>query len=166
VEPRHRQRFGVGLATADGLGVFGQQAVDLASFWGLGDPTYPSAYAFRMFRNYDGAGHGFGETSVSALTADATKLTVYAAQRNADNAVTIVVVNPTATAWTSAVSLANVSLQQPARTYQYASANPAAIVTGPTVVPSGSTLVVTFPANSITMIVQPSGGQSANSRRR
>jgi hypothetical protein len=25
---------------------------------------------------------------------------------------------------------------------------------------------VTFPANSITMIVQPSGGQSANSRRR
>lgn len=158
--------FAVGLATADGLGVFGQQAVDLASFWGLGDPTYPSAYAFRMFRNYDGAGHGFGETSVSALTADATKLTVYAAQRNADNAVTIVVVNPTATAWTSAVSLANVSLQQPARTYQYASANPAAIVTGPTVVPSGSTLVVTFPANSITMIVQPSGGQSANSRRR
>ena len=158
--------FSVGLATADGLGVFGQQAVDLASFWGLGDPTYPSAYAFRMFRNYDGAGNGFGETSVSALTADATKLTVYAAQRNADNAVTIVVVNSTATAWTSALSLANVSLQQPARTYQYTSANPAAIVTGPTVAPSGSTLTVTFPANSITMIVQPSGSQSANSRRR
>ena len=158
--------FAVGLATADGLGVFGQQAVDLASFWGLDDPTYPSAYAFRMFRNYDGAGHGFGETSVSALTADATKLTVYAAQRSADNAVTIIVVNSTATAWTSALSLANVTLQQNARTYQYTSANAGAIVAGPTIAPSGSTLVVTFPANSITTIVQPAGGQSANSRRR
>jgi len=85
------------------------------------------------------------------------KLTVYAAQRSVDNAVTIIVVNATATAWTSAVSLANVTLQQNARTYQYTSANTGTIVAGPTIAPSGSTLVVTFPANSITTIVQPAG---------
>jgi hypothetical protein len=157
--------FAVGLATADGLGVFGQQGVDLASFWGI-DPSYPSAYAYLMFRNYDGKGDGFGETSISATTADATKLTVYAAQRGADNAVTIIVVNSSSTAWTSAVSIANLSLQQKAVTYQYTSANPSAIVAGPAITPNGSTLVVTFPANSITMIVQPSGSQALTIRRR
>jgi hypothetical protein len=157
--------FAVALATADGLGVMGQQGVDLASFWGL-DPTYPSAYAFLMFRNYDGHGSGFGETSVTATSADTTKLTVYAAQRSADNAVTIIVVNSTSTAWTSAVSLSGVTVQQKAPTYQYTSANASAIVAGSTITPSGSTLVVTFPANSITMIVQPSGSQALSSRRR
>ena len=74
--------------------------------------------------------------------------------------------NSTATAWTSAVSLAGVSVQQKAPTYRYTSANASAIVVGPTITPSGSTLVVTFPANSITMIVQPSGAQALSSRRR
>jgi hypothetical protein len=119
-----------------------------------------------MFRNYDGHGSGFGETSVTATSADTTKLTVYAAQRSADNAVTIIVVNSTSTAWTSAVSLSGVTVQQKAPTYQYTSANASAIVAGSTITPSGSTLVVTFPANSITMIVQPSGSQALSRRRR
>jgi hypothetical protein len=158
--------FSVGLATADGIGVLGQQGVDLASFWGLDDPSYPSGFAYRMFRNYDGNGNGFGETSISATTGDATKLTVYAAQRGADSAVTIIVVNSTTTDYTSTVSIANLTLTQAARTYRYTSSNATAIVAGSTVTKSGSSLVVTFPANSITMIVQPSGGTAANARRR
>ena len=39
------------LMTADGLGLFGQQGVDLASYWGLSDPSSDStAFAFLMFR--------------------------------------------------------------------------------------------------------------------
>ena len=101
MESRDGQRFANALATADGLGTFGQQAVDLASFWGLDDATYPSAYAFLIYRNYDGTGSAFGDTSVTATSADTTRLTIYAAQRTADSALTILVVNSATTTQTS-----------------------------------------------------------------
>jgi len=79
--------------TLDGLGVFGQQGVDLASFFGLNAPSDRSAYAFLLMRDYDGNGAAFGETSITATTADASRLTVYAAQRSADGAVMVAVAN-------------------------------------------------------------------------
>jgi hypothetical protein len=148
--------FGNALATADGLGVMGRQRVDLASFWGLDDPSYPSAFAFLMMRDYDGSGGAFGETSVSATSADTAKLTVYAAVRAADSALTILVVNSTSTAYTSVVSLANVTDTQPVPTYRYDVTNPAGIVAEPSV-PAGQSLTVTFAPQSLTMLVVPSG---------
>jgi len=67
-----------GIAQADILGIFGKQGVYLASLWPLhSDLTYAAA-AFNLYRNYDGAGHGFGDTSVSAATADVVNSSVYA----------------------------------------------------------------------------------------
>jgi len=148
--------FANALATADGLGVMGQQGVSLASFWGLGDATYPSAYAFLMMRDYDGSGSAFGDTSVSATTADASKLTVYAAQRSADSALTILVVNSSSTAYTSAVTLAGIADTQAVSTYVYSAAKPSTIVHG-TSIAHGATIADTFPAQSLTMLVVPSG---------
>ncbi len=145
------------LATADGLGILGTEAVDLASFWGLDDATYPSAFAFLMFRNYDGAGSAFGDTSVSALSADTTRLTVYAAQRTSDSALTVLVVNSSSSTQTSTLSLAHINVSQPLRAYQYTSANPSAIVALPAIAASTSPTIA-FPAQSLTMIVVPSGG--------
>jgi hypothetical protein len=144
------------MATADGLGTMGQQGVDLASFWGIDDASYPSAFAFRMMRDYDGNGSAFGETSLSATSADTTKLTVYAAERSTDTAVTIMVVNSTTTAYTSALSVAGITDTKPVSVYAYGSTNAAAIVHGPSL-PAGSTQTATFPAQSITMLVVPSG---------
>ena len=148
--------FANGLATADGLGVMGQQGVSLASFWGLSDATYPSAFAFLMMRDYDGSGSAFGDTSVSATSADATKLTVYAAQRTADGALTIEVVNSSSTAYTSSVSIAGIADSQAVSAYVYSSANAATIVHAANL-PHGSSVTTTFPAQSITMLVVPSG---------
>ena len=58
------------LAQADVLGIFGREGLDLATLWGPPDDTEPGAYAFRMYRNYDGTGSGFGDTSVKAASAD------------------------------------------------------------------------------------------------
>ena len=41
-------------------------------------PNQPGAYAFRMYLNYDGAGGPFGDTGVTAASADQDKLSVYA----------------------------------------------------------------------------------------
>ena len=42
------------LAEADVLGIFGRQSVDFADMWVTPAPTDPIAYAFRLYRNYDG----------------------------------------------------------------------------------------------------------------
>src|SRR5207244_3894659 len=47
------------LAQADVLGIFGREGLRLATIWDGPTPTQPGAYAFRIYRNYDGLGHGF-----------------------------------------------------------------------------------------------------------
>jgi len=56
------------LAQADILGIFGREGLDLATLWGPPDVDDPGAFAFRMYRNYDGLGAAFGDTSVQATS--------------------------------------------------------------------------------------------------
>ncbi len=140
------------LGHADSLGLFGSMGVDLASFWGFSTPQDPTAFVFRMFRNYDGAGSMFGDTSVSATTADATKLTVYAAQRTSDSAKTVIVINKTAGALTAALTLSNATPGSAAHVYQYSEAAPTAIAHLPDQPFELQYLVLTYPANSVTTI--------------
>ena len=63
------------IAYADVLGIFGREGVDLATYWPLHERRElrlrpPS----RAFRNYDGAGGHFGDTSVRATTSDVDQL--------------------------------------------------------------------------------------------
>ncbi|WP_230862460.1 hypothetical protein [Amycolatopsis camponoti] len=67
------------LAEADVLGIFGREGLDLATIWGEPKPTDPAAYAFRMYRDYDGAGGKFGDISVSAAGTDQGQLAIYGA---------------------------------------------------------------------------------------
>ena len=69
------------LAQADVLGIFGRERLDLATLWGPPEIDDPGAFAFRMFRNADGAGNAFGDTGVRATSGDQGRLAVYAALR-------------------------------------------------------------------------------------
>ena len=77
------------LAQADVLGIFGSQGLDRAQLWSPPTSSQPGAFAFRMYRNYDGHGSRFGDESVSASSADQGQLSVYAAQRSTDGALTV-----------------------------------------------------------------------------
>jgi len=105
------------IAEMDVLGIFGREPIDFADMWSAPAPQDPIAYAFRMFRDYDGSGSLFGDTSVSATSTDQGQLSIYAAQRSSDNAVTILVINKTTGALSSAISLANLSLPATAQVY-------------------------------------------------
>lgn len=146
--------FATALVHGDSLGIFGREGVNLASFWGFSQPTDPTAYVWRMYRNYDGAGSAFGNTAISAQSADTLKLTVYAAQRSTDQSVTMIVINKTTAPITSALTLAN-HAPQPAHVYQYAAANPTAIAHLTDIAPIGGSFIATYPAWSITEIVVP-----------
>ncbi|WHT23195.1 glycoside hydrolase family 44 protein [Crossiella sp. CA-258035] len=150
------------LAQADVLGIFGREGLDLATMWGEPKPTDPGAYAFRMYRDYDGAGSRFGDVSVSATAADQGRLAVYAAQRSADKALTVMVVNKTGGELTSPLSVAGFDSAGAAQRFTYGEANLGAIVRGDDLQVSNGQVNATYPANSITLLVLPAAGCSAS----
>ena len=141
------------LAEADMLGIFGNQQVDFANMWNTPAPTDPIASAFRLYRDYDGAGGRFGETGLQAATTDQTQLAIYAAQRSSDGAVTLVVLNKTAAAIESTFTLANYQGRGSAAVYLYSAANLTKILSQGSVAVSGGTLSYGFPAYSATVVV-------------
>jgi hypothetical protein len=143
------------LAQADVLGIFGREGVDLATLWGLPEAAQPVAFAFRMYRNYDGAGAQFGNVAVSASSADQSRLAVYGAQRSGDGALTLMVINKTSAALTGTISLAGFTPGLQAQVYRYSPANLAAIVHEPNLAVGSGGLATAFPANSITLLVLP-----------
>lgn len=159
------------LTQADILGIFGREGLDLATLWaypaqfnGAGQEidydhfeTLPGAYAFRMFRNYDGAGAQFGDTSVSATSSDQSQLSVYAAQKTSDSSLTLMIINKTiTTSVTGTVSVGSSFVPAAsAQVYRYSDANLSAIVSLPAQAITAGGFSASFPANSITLVRIP-----------
>ena len=143
------------LAQADVLGIFGREGLDLACLWGPPGIDQPCAFAFRMFRNYDGSHGRFGDRSIAAVSSDQAKLSVYGAIRAQDQAVTILVVNKSGTALNSDVEFVHDPGVGTAEVYRYSASNLTAIIreTDQILSPQGFTAL--FPADSITLFVIP-----------
>ena len=136
-------------------GFFGRERLDLATLWGPPKPDQPGAYAFRLYRNYDGTGSRFGDISVQSRSSDPVRLAIYAAQRRADHALTLMILNKTAADLTSHLALAGFRPRSPARIYRYSPANLKAIVRGPDQAVSAAGFTATYPAYSLTLAVVP-----------
>jgi hypothetical protein len=98
-----------GVAEADALGIFGREGVDMATSWNWADTAGDNQYeiaALRAFRNYDGNGAHFGDTSVHAVTTDDAKSSVYASVDSTTNVITIVAINKTTAALTAGIKVA------------------------------------------------------------
>ncbi|MFI9005875.1 glycoside hydrolase family 44 protein [Actinosynnema sp. NPDC053489] len=149
------------LTQADVLGIFGREGLDLATMWGEPKPTDPGAYAFRVYRDYDGAGGRFGDVSVSATSGDQGRLAVYAAERSSDRALTVVVVNKTAEDLASPLSVAGFDGTGAAQRFTYGPADLGAIARGDDLPVTEGRVDATYPANSITVLVLPAAGCTA-----
>ncbi|MFK3980738.1 glycoside hydrolase family 44 protein [Micromonospora sp. NPDC050397] len=149
------------LTQADVLGIFGREGLDLATLWAPPSADQPGAYAFRMYRNYDGAGGRFGDVAVRATSADREKISVYGAERSTDGALTLMVVNKSGVDQTSSVSVRGRFARQ-AKVYQYSVADLTSIAhlpDQPIMVPPpyagapNGLFSRTFPADSVTLFV-------------
>jgi hypothetical protein len=146
------------IAEMDVLGIFGREPLDFANMWSAPAPTDPIAYAFRIFRNYDGNGSQFGDTSLSAVSSDQGQLSIYAAQRSSDNAVTILVINKTTGALASAIALSNLNLPSTAQVYTYSQASLTSIGHPSDAAITNGSLAYTFPGYSAMLfVVEPAG---------
>ncbi|MFY9805588.1 MAG: glycoside hydrolase family 44 protein [Candidatus Acidiferrales bacterium] len=141
------------LTEADVLGIYGWQGLDFANLWTVPKPTDPVAYSFRLYRNYDGAGGQFGDTSVNATSTNQGQLSVYGALRSSDGALTVVAINKTTSAIQSSLTLANFNSTGTAAVYTYSNANLTQIVAGTPVGVTSGAVSYNFPAYSATVFV-------------
>lgn len=137
-------------AQADIFGIFGREGLDLATRWttpATGTPTYN---AIKMYRNYDGQKSTFGETSVKAATSDPDKISIFAAERSMDHALTVVAINKQFVEAPAILSLTNFSATAAGR-WQLTSANTIAKLSDQQAV--DGVFSNTLPAQSITLFV-------------
>jgi hypothetical protein len=130
---------------ADILGIFGREGLDLACRWvspGKDSPTYK---AFQLYRNADGAGLGFGDTSVQCTAPDPDDLAAFAATDSKTHATTVMLIAK-ASSGKRIVTLSGVSGK--ASLFQLTAQNkiialPEAKLSGP----------LTLPCPSVTLVV-------------
>ena len=139
-----------GLATADALGIFGREDVSLANYWAYPAKNGPVYLAFKLYRNADGAGGGFGDVSCTATSADPSKLSCYAATDSRTGALTLMLINkmPKATI-TAPLNLRGMTPSGPVKIWRVSADNPKEIAVFP---PSPLTPSLTLPPQSMTLV--------------
>ena len=144
------------IAQADNLGIFGSQGVFAANFW---PPNGTYSYAlggFRAFRDFDGAGANFGDTSLQATSSNVQNVMVYASSDSATpGRFVFVAINRSTSSQVTAIS--GLALSGTAELYQMMATsaqgqNPVEPVSIGTMTVSGATLTITLPALSVTTI--------------
>jgi hypothetical protein len=141
------------LAEAEILGIFGDQGVALANNFNIPRPNDPLSFSYLLYRNYDGQGSKFGDTSVTSASTVPATLSVHGALRSSDGKLTVMVINKTSSTINTELSLANFNATSTAAVYTYSSADVIRIVAGPPVPVSSNAVEYDFPAYSATLLV-------------
>ncbi len=145
------------LSNADVLGIFAREGLDMACRFGAPKSEDAAANAWRLYRNYDGKGSKFGETYVRSLSSDQMSLSVYAALRKSDGALTLAIINKSTGDLSAPVKLAGFHARgKSAKVYRYdanSANNKIAPVDDQSLDATGFT--GTFPARSMTLIEIP-----------
>jgi chitodextrinase len=147
---------------ADIYGIFGREGLDFAARWTTPETNTPTFKAMQVYRNYDGNGSTFGDTSVRATSsANPDNLSVFAAERASDGALTIMVISKVLAGTTPlSLSLANFEAGTTAEVWQLTAAN--AITRRADIAVSGQGFATSVPAQSVTLFVVPPAGVSSN----
>jgi hypothetical protein len=141
------------LAQADNLGVFASRGLFAATMWLLQKEPYSLA-GFRAYRNFDGANHHFGDTSIKSTSSDVANVVAYVSTDSARSGrVVIVAINRSPTVQVTTISGQPVA--GTAHLFQMTAASAAKQkVIEPVAVgvqrASGSSLTLTLPALSVT----------------
>ena len=138
-------------AQADILGIFGREGLDMAARWTTPDASTPTFKAMQLYRNYDGANAGFGDTSLRATVANPDNLSSFAAVRASDGALTVMLINKSAAVTACAVNLSSFNAAAASQVWQLTAANSITRIADIAVAANQANLTV--PAQSITLLV-------------
>jgi hypothetical protein len=138
------------LAQAEILGIFGRDGVDLAALWAPPGIDDPGTFAFRMYRDYDGHGSGFGDESVAVANSHPHLVGAFAATD--ERAVTLMLVNKAPAAVAVVARLEGHTGASHASVWRYGAADLSVIVREPDIAVAASEALVGLPAESITLL--------------
>jgi hypothetical protein len=141
------------IASADVLGIFGRDGVDMAMMWPMGDESF-TYMAFKLFRNYDGAGKAFGDTSIDATTSDVPNSSVYASLDSGNVVrVVIVAINKALTDKIAGIRVFHSQTYTHANVYTLTASGGKMVVAGaPIAAVATNAFRYTMPAQSVTLI--------------
>jgi len=143
-------------AQADLLGIFGWQALDLATRWTVPATNSPTYLAMKIYRNYDGNNSVFGDTSISATGTNPDDISTFAAVRSADGALTVMIINKQLTGLQPmTMTITNFHSSGMAQVWQLASSNVITRLANLSL--AGNSLSNALPPQSITLFVLPAG---------
>ena len=163
------------LAQADILGIFGREGLDLAALFGMPGDNQMGEDAFLIFRDYDGAGSQFGDTSIASTKHvvtgssgnDTEILTSYAAEVTT-GVLTVLLINKDTSPNTVIVSLSNVDGNGTFRSFPFRRLRKACRGAGSSA--SGQNIDLTLPERTAMLVeytapgaVSPGGGTSGGS---
>lgn len=144
------------IAQADDLGIFGSMGLFAANFWPPNGTYSYTMAGFLAFRDFDGAGANFGDTSLQSTSSDVASVVVYAStDTTAPGRVVLVAINRSNVSKVTVIN--GQALTGSAHLFQITAASAAAQavvkpVPAGTLSVSGSSLVITLPAYSVTTI--------------
>ena len=142
-----------GVAQADVLGIFGREGVFAAMWWQLSAERAFVDGAFEMFRDFDGAGSRFGDTSISATTSDVARVSVYASVDAATSGrMVVVAINRSSQALSAGIRIAHTRQFSSARVFRLTAASPSPAADGTVTLSLTNALTVMLPARSVTTL--------------
>ena len=143
------------IATADALGVFGAYGVDMAMLWELWHDESFTYAAFDAYRNYDGKGAAFGDTSIAASTSDVPNASVYASLSSADaSRLVIVAINKALTSKVAGIVVNHSTVYTKAAVYAVTQSGGAKVVPAAALAAAATNAFrYTMPAQSVSVIV-------------
>ena len=156
------QHISGGIATADTLGIFGREGVRAAAFWPLSGNEGYSYAAFAAFRNFDGHGAAFRNTSVRATTSDVAKSSVYASVDSANpGRMVIVAINKSTGAEPTTIAIRGALTATRAAVYRLTGAHAGPVAAPGLATGTPNSFAYTMPAQSVSVIVPALGSGSA-----
>jgi hypothetical protein len=148
-----------GIAQADFLGILGREGVLAANWWDLGNGSSYVNSAFEIFRNYDGAGGRFGDTSIDADSSLIGDAAVYGSVDSADpSRMVLVAINRTGSAKTTGIAVTHDRLFDRAEVYRFAGGSPNIARAADIELELRNAFQYTMPAWSVTALVLTSDG--------
>jgi Glycoside hydrolase family 44 len=144
------------IAQADNLGVFGTRGLFAATMWPLAPKEPYSLAGFRAYRNFDGAGHHFGDTSIQAGSNNVANVVVYVSTESTrPGRVVMVAINRSPSEQVTSITgqpfsgAAHLFQMTAATAAKQTTLQPVAVGVQPV---AGASLTLTLPALSVTTV--------------
>lgn len=144
-----------GVAQADVLGIFGREDVFAAMWWQLSSERAYVDAAFEMYRDFDGAGATFGDSSIAADSSDVAVASVYASVDSgptAANRMVLVAINRSSAPVTAGVRVEHTSRFTSARVFRLEAGTPAPVADGAVAITLTNAFTVDLPSRSVTTL--------------